>query len=292
MWHSVPLSLANDRAVAITIQLDAAIMLSRKSLKLIGAGILFGILLLISTRSSAVRNIILFCAAIVLAGICGGIVGAIVGTAIVGSIGILVAAGLWLRNRSKLVFTQREKQLRSSGLDLSSPFEMPQRRSVNSQLRAAAGYSRAERLQLIDELEMAIRRRSPNFSLQDLCDLSLLGRERQQVNDEATWSSMRQARVARIAQIRASRQANQRSLPTGLVDTASEPQDIPIDPHRQVYRYVNLDYYGALTDDDDGIGDLTCVYNAHSLFLRCAVNPGADTCEGCRDYQSARDERP
>ncbi len=33
-----------------------------------------------------------------------------------------------------------------------------------------------------------------------------------------------------------------------------------------------------------GLGDLTCDYNANSAFLRCAVHPGAETCEGCRDY--------
>ena len=33
------------------------------------------------------------------------------------------------------------------------------------------------------------------------------------------------------------------------------------------------------------IGDLTCRYNAHSPYIRCAVNPDLDTCEECRDYQ-------
>ncbi len=268
-------------------------MLSRNNLKLIGAGILIGLLILISTRSRAVANVVLFCAAIALAGICGGIVGAIAGTVMVVLMGILATAGLWLRkSRTKLVFAHQNKPIASSGLELSSPFEMPQRRSVSSQLRAAAGgYSRAERLQLIEELETAIRRRSPNFSLQDLRDLSLLGRERQQVNDEATWSSMRRARVERIAQIRASRQTHQRPIPIGLLDPDREQQDMATAPDRQVYRYVDFDYYGGLTDDNDGIGDLTCVYNAHSLFLRCAVNPSADTCEGCRDYQAAREDR-
>ena len=33
------------------------------------------------------------------------------------------------------------------------------------------------------------------------------------------------------------------------------------------------------------IGDPTCSYNAHSPYIRCAVNPDLDTCEECRDYQ-------
>jgi Family of unknown function (DUF6464) len=35
------------------------------------------------------------------------------------------------------------------------------------------------------------------------------------------------------------------------------------------------------------IGDLSCEYNAHSAFLRCAVNPSADTCENCHHYESS-----
>jgi hypothetical protein len=53
---------------------------------------------------------------------------------------------------------------------------------------------------------------------------------------------------------------------------------------------VPYDYETADTDqiwsgDLDGIGDLTCQYNARSVLIRCAVHPGAATCEGCRDYQ-------
>ncbi len=33
-----------------------------------------------------------------------------------------------------------------------------------------------------------------------------------------------------------------------------------------------------------GIGDPSCLYNAHSPQLRCAVNP-AGPCEGCKHYQ-------
>ena len=32
------------------------------------------------------------------------------------------------------------------------------------------------------------------------------------------------------------------------------------------------------------IGDRTCRYNAHSVLLRCAVNPSGP-CDGCTDYQ-------
>jgi hypothetical protein len=33
------------------------------------------------------------------------------------------------------------------------------------------------------------------------------------------------------------------------------------------------------------IGDITCQFNAHSGYIRCAVNPSGP-CEGCRHYQS------
>ncbi len=32
---------------------------------------------------------------------------------------------------------------------------------------------------------------------------------------------------------------------------------------------------------DSNIGDPTCRYNAHSPYIRCAVNPDLDTCEEC-----------
>jgi hypothetical protein len=37
---------------------------------------------------------------------------------------------------------------------------------------------------------------------------------------------------------------------------------------------------------DLNIGDRTCKFNANSPYIRCAVNPGVDTCEGCRHYES------
>lgn len=38
------------------------------------------------------------------------------------------------------------------------------------------------------------------------------------------------------------------------------------------------------TSPAQGIGDPSCLYNARSLQLRCAVNP-AGPCEGCKHYQ-------
>ncbi len=34
------------------------------------------------------------------------------------------------------------------------------------------------------------------------------------------------------------------------------------------------------------IGDRTCQFNAHSAYIRCAVNP-AGSCQGCRHYEPA-----
>ena len=36
---------------------------------------------------------------------------------------------------------------------------------------------------------------------------------------------------------------------------------------------------------DINIGDRTCKFNANSPYIRCAVNPGVDTCDGCRHYE-------
>jgi hypothetical protein len=33
------------------------------------------------------------------------------------------------------------------------------------------------------------------------------------------------------------------------------------------------------------IGDPSCIYNAHSPLLRCAVNPEIDNCENCQHYE-------
>jgi hypothetical protein len=33
------------------------------------------------------------------------------------------------------------------------------------------------------------------------------------------------------------------------------------------------------------IGDITCIYNARSPYIRCAVNPGG-LCQDCRYYES------
>lgn len=37
--------------------------------------------------------------------------------------------------------------------------------------------------------------------------------------------------------------------------------------------------------DQAGIGDLSCVYNARSPLLRCAVQPARNACTHCPDYQ-------
>jgi hypothetical protein len=40
-------------------------------------------------------------------------------------------------------------------------------------------------------------------------------------------------------------------------------------------------------EDRQTIGDPTCLFNAHSEFLRCAVNPKG-ICENCSHYQPAK----
>lgn len=249
-------------------------MLSHKNLKLVGVGILIGLLFLIVMRSRVVRGILLFCTAIVLAGVFGGAIGAIAGLTIVMLVSSATVVYLWLKQLgSKFIPTWQNKPVAAAGTD-SFRSQSP---SVSARLRAGSGYSHDERLILINELENVIRAKSPNFSDRDLQDLSLLGRERQQAIDEVNWTQIRRSRVDRIADIRSSRQANQQFIPSGLDTPESELElTTPI--------YSDIDYYGILDDDEHGIGDLTCSYNARSLFLRCAVNPSAETCEGCRDY--------
>ncbi len=38
---------------------------------------------------------------------------------------------------------------------------------------------------------------------------------------------------------------------------------------------------------ESNIGDPTCEYNAHSPYIRCAVNPHLDTCEDCQHYEQS-----
>jgi hypothetical protein len=45
---------------------------------------------------------------------------------------------------------------------------------------------------------------------------------------------------------------------------------------------VNDLYYDS--DRSQGIGDLTCIYNARSPLIRCAVNPYVE-CEDCQHYE-------
>ncbi len=40
----------------------------------------------------------------------------------------------------------------------------------------------------------------------------------------------------------------------------------------------------SVVDGHRVVGDATCIYNAHSELVRCAVNP-TGPCEGCRSYQ-------
>lgn len=92
------------------------------------------------------------------------------------------------------------------------------------------------------------------------------------------WSLARKMRVDRIDEIRCSRLERGLFVPNGLADPVEEIE------HSQ------NNHWAEISDDELlGVGDLTCEYNAHSLFLRCAVHPNVDTCEGCRDYRSTSD---
>jgi Family of unknown function (DUF6464) len=56
----------------------------------------------------------------------------------------------------------------------------------------------------------------------------------------------------------------------------------------QLANYLWTMEFDEFTSDlllDLSIGDRTCKYNAHSPYLRCAVTPDVDTCEGCRHYE-------
>jgi Family of unknown function (DUF6464) len=249
-------------------------------LKPIFGWLLLGIVIVLCLRSRALRTLAFIAVSIVLAGIFGGAIGTIFGWSIVFILGSVVALGRWLqRLGAKFTSSWQSKPTDSEDFERQPLSTFSRLRSVRSQLRNAASQSRSERLRLIAELQALIRSRSPNLSIQDLQDLNFLGREHHQIIDEESWSPMRRSRVDRIAQIRTSRRTNGQNLPTGLVEDEEESEFI--------VTYSDLQRYGGLDDDEpDGIGDLTCEYNAHSLFLRCAVNPGVDSCEGCRDYRS------
>jgi Family of unknown function (DUF6464) len=88
------------------------------------------------------------------------------------------------------------------------------------------------------------------------------------------WSLARRMRVDRIDEIRRSRLERGLFVPNGLADPVDEIE------------YIQDRDWMEISDDEVlGIGDLSCEYNARSLFLRCAVHPNVDTCEGCHDYR-------
>ncbi len=98
---------------------------------------------------------------------------------------------------------------------------------------------------------------------------------RAKITERKGWSLTRRMRVDRIDEIRRSRLERGLFVPNGLAD--------PVEDIEQ----IQADRWDDLSDDElFGIGDLTCEYNAHSLFLRCAVHPNVETCEGCYDYRS------
>ena len=249
--------------------------------KPIFGGLVVGILILLCLRSQAVRTISFFAVSILVAGLIGGIFGTIVGSSILLTIGICVAIVKRLQKLgARFISAWQPKEADSECFTLYPISNFSGHRSVRSQLQIASSQSRAERLRLIAELQDYIRSRAPNLSIRDLQDLNFLSREHHQIIDEESWSPIRRSRVDRIAQIRISRWTNGQNLPSGLVEDEPESEFF--------VTYSDLQSYGVFDDDDepDGIGDLTCQYNAQSLFIRCAVNPGAETCEGCRDYRS------
>ncbi len=256
------------------------IAIDRLKFKQIVNGLLLSILLLLCLISRSTRAIVFIAALIFVAAIVGGTIGTLAGMGVFLLFLICAMFGRQLRRLGeRLLETWEQKESDLEYLEDRHQYSRFSRlRSVRSQLRMLATQSRSVRLQTIAELQAAIRARSPNLSIQDLQDLNFLGREHHQIIDEESWSPTRRSRVDRIATIRNSRRNNGQNLPSGLVEVEDESEFM--------VTYSDLQSYGALDDDPDGIGDLTCEYNAHSLFLRCAVNPGAETCEGCRDYRS------
>jgi hypothetical protein len=244
-------------------------------------GLGLGILVLLCLRSRSLRVLAFFVLSILVAALVGGAIGTIAGSLILLLLSICITAWVWLCRLVGKFTAWQSKETDSEYFITHSTSAFSRLRSVRSQLRIAASQSRVERLRLIAQLQASIRSRSPNLSIQDLQDLNFLGRERHQIIDEESWSPVRRSRVDRITEIRNSRRRNGRNLPAGLSTDDDEDSEF-------IVTSSDLLRYGAIDDDDDpdGIGDLTCEYNARSLFLRCAVHPGAETCEGCRDYRS------
>ncbi len=97
---------------------------------------------------------------------------------------------------------------------------------------------------------------------------------RTKIAERKGWSLARRMRVDRIEEIRSSRLERGLFVPNGLADPIEDIE------------YIQDNDWMEISDDEVlGIGDLSCEYNAHSLFLRCAVHPNVETCEGCRDYR-------
>jgi hypothetical protein len=246
-------------------------------------GLGLSILVLLCLKSRVLRLLTFFVLSILVAALVGGAIGAIAGSLFLLLLGICATLWMWLcRIIGKFTANWQSKETDSEYFIDRPSSAFSRLRSVRSQLRLAATQPRAERLRTIARLQASIRSRMPNLSIQDLQDLNFLGREYHQIIDEESWSPIRRSRVDRIAEIRNSRRSNGRNLPSGLSEEDEEENS------DFIVTYSDLLRYGTLDDDDDpdGIGDLSCEYNARSLFLRCAVNPGAETCEGCRDYRS------
>jgi Family of unknown function (DUF6464) len=252
--------------------------------KLIIGGLLVGIVRLLALRSRSIRSSLIFLISLLVAIVAGGTIGGIVGFLTVSVCGMIA---IWMyKLGSKLIYWW-VKPMGSGSLYLPPISTLPRSRSPRSQLRIASQRSRDERLSIITESIDIIRVRTPNFSIQDLIDLNQLDLELRQIIDEASWSPTRRARVARIHEIRNSRQANGQTLPPGLTVGESSAQW-----NGDEDTEITVSYDDEITNTDrlwsgdlDGIGDLTCQYNARSVFIRCAVHPGAETCAGCRDYQ-------
>jgi hypothetical protein len=257
--------------------------------KLIIGGLGVGFLILLSLRFRPIRAFLAFLLLIVGAGIFGGASGAIAGWVIF-LFSIVCAKIAWrlCKLGAKLIAPWRSKQS-DSDLLVSYSFARSNYSSIGrlvaSQLRIAAGRTFEQRLALITELENAIRSRAPNFSNQDLRDLSLLDRERQYIIDRQSWSQTRIDRVNRIEEIRRLRQFNGLNTPSSLIDRYDN-LDADIQSSITELDFYSYDMHYSGDEEWDGIGDLTCEYNAQSLYLRCAVHPEAETCEGCRDYRS------
>jgi hypothetical protein len=265
----------SNRKILMTIKKIAS--------KLMIGSLLLGIVILLSLRFRSVRGILISSILILVGIVASGMLGAAIGFL---TLSICVKIGLWLYQLgSKLISAWRVKWRRSRSLYLPSSSMLLRSRSPRSQLRIALQRSRDERLSSINESIDIIRSRSPNLSIQDLYDLNRLNLELHQIIDEASWSPIRRERVARIAEIRNSRRASGRILPSGLTETIDRQNSDDDSEITISFEYESFDTDQIWSSELDGIGDLTCQYNARSVFIRCAVHPEAETCEGCRDYQ-------